>query len=249
MAATLVQQLYSQNHWAGIDGVQTIWNFTFAGGYIFKSHVKAYYLDAAGARVPVTVTEDMLIGPYQLQVIPAIPATATRFVIYRDTPKDLPLVDFVGGSVVSEANLDRAAEQSIFCVAELLDGVFADDVYDLRSRLAALEAQSEDWGYKALKRNAYTGSSTVQAADNGKCHYKTDGTAVSVPNTLPLEFLCTIANYSSSSMTVSFSSGTARLQGAADSTDHATWTLSAWNTLNIWKAADGGWLISGKAAP
>lgn len=246
MAATLIQQLYSQNHWADIDGVQTIWNFTFTGGYIFKSHVKAYYLNADGVKVDLLVTEGMFLGQYQLQVTPPIPASALRFVIYRDTPKDLPLVDFEGGSTVSEANLDRAAEQSIFVVAELLDGVFASDIANIGQRVLSLEASSDQWGFKALKRNAYTGASTVLAADNGKAHYKTDSTGVTVPNSLPLEFLCTLANYSGSPMTITFTGGTARLQGDAG-TAYATWTLASWNTLNIWKAADGGWLISGKA--
>ena len=87
--ATLTEQLYSQNHWVGMDGVQTVWNFTFSGGYIFPSHVKAYYLDEAGARVDLTITEDMLTGEFQLTVAdPPVPASATRFVIYRNTPKD-----------------------------------------------------------------------------------------------------------------------------------------------------------------
>lgn len=245
MAATLIQQLYSQNHWADIDGVQTIWNFTFAGGYIFPDHVKAYYLDADGERVPVIVTEDMLIGEFQLQVTPAIPATATRFVIYRDTPKDLPLVDFADGAVVSEANLDRAAEQAIFCVAELLDGVFASDAYDLGQRLLVLEALADEWGYKALKQVAYTGASVLALADNGKSHYKTDATSVTVPNTLPVTFLSTIVNDSTSTMTVNFTDGVGIVQGSGDAAGDTSFTLAARSLLSLTKVASGRWFISG----
>lgn len=237
MAASLVQQLYSQNHWSGIDGVQTVWNFTFSGGYIFKSHVKAYYVNSAGNRVNVDVTEGMFTGEFQLSVTPAIPASASRFVIYRDTPKDLPLVDFADGAVQTEANLDRIARQAVFIAAEAIDAVTA----------LGFTLDTTEFGYKAIKRNQYVGASAVDAADNGKSHYKTDGTAVTVPNTLPVEFLSTIVNFSATSMTVTFTGGSARQQGAADITAKTTWTLSPWNTLSIWKAADGAWLISGKA--
>lgn len=235
MAATLVQQLYSQNHWAGMDGVQTIWNFTFAGGYIFKEHVKAYYLDANGTPVIVPVTPTMFTGPYQLRVIPAVPASATRFVIYRDTPKDLPLVDFEGGSVMSEVNLDRAAKQAIFVAAEAIDSAWGANI------------GLDEFGFKALKRVTYIGASTMTEADNGKSHYKTDATSVTVPNTLPVEFLSTIVNNSTSPMSVTFSDAVAVLQGAGDPTGKASWTLSAKSLLSITKVADGLWFIAGAA--
>lgn len=254
--ATLAEQLYSQTHYAGIDGVQTVWNFSFSGGYILPAHVKAYYLDDMGARVEVTVTEDMLIGEFQLQVIPPVPASATRFVIYRSTPKDVPLVDFTDGALVGEANLDRIARQAVFVAAEVLDGASVSGVAldSVLQRLTALEAlapgDSGQLGFKALKRNAYTGSSTVLSVDNGKSHFKTDATSVTVPDSLPVEFLCTIANLNDSPMNVEFT-GTAfaRLQGSDDTSSLAFWEVSPWNTLTIWRAATNQWLISGKAAP
>jgi hypothetical protein len=247
--ATLTEQLYSQNHWVGIDGVQTTWNFTFSGGYIFPEHVKAYYLDAAGARVEVTVTEDMLIGEFQLEVDPPVPATATRFVIYRNTPKDLPLVDFEGGSQVTEANLDRAAKQAIFVAAEVLDGASVSGLTldDVLERLAALESDVTDiseLGYKALKRVTYTGSGNVVEADNGKSHYKTDGTAVNVPTGLAVEFLTTIANNSASVMSLTFTGSTAYLQdGSGDS--GTSFTIPARSTATIWQPATNIWFVSG----
>lgn len=254
--ATLAEQLYSQTHYAGIDGVQTVWDFSFSGGYILPEHVKAYYLDAEGARVEVTVTEDMLIGEFQLQVIPAIPASATRFVIYRSTPKDVPLVDFTDGALVGEANLDRIARQAVFVAAEVLDGASVSSIGldSILERLAALEATAPgdggQLGFKSLKRNVYSGSSTVLSTDNGKAHFKTDGTSVTVPDTLPVEFLCTVANLSDNTMYLEFTGDAfARLQGSDDTSSLAYWALSPWNTLTIWRASPDQWLISGKAVP
>jgi Phage T7 tail fibre protein len=232
--ATLVQQLYSQNHWDSIDGVQTIWNFTFSGGYIFPDHVKAYYTNSLDVRVDVIVTPEMLVGEFQLQVIPAIPASAKRFVIYRDTPKDLPLVDFENGAIVIERNLDRVAKQAVFVAAEVLDGA---DVGV--PGLAGL-------GFKSMYHNPYTGASTITVLDNGKAHMKTDATAVTVPNTLPLEFLTTIINHSLTSMVVTFTAAVGILQGG-NSTGKASWTLAARQTLSITKIASGFFYISGNA--
>lgn len=236
MSATIVQQLYSQNHWANIDGVQTIWNFTFSGGYIFKEHVKAYYTDELDSRYPVTITEDMFIGEYQLQIIPAIPASATRFVIYRDTPKDLPLVDFEGGAVQSEANLDRGTKQAVFVVAELLDEFMASGI--------ALD----QFGFKALQHVPHTGASVLATHDNGRAHFKTDATGVTVPNTLPDEFLSTIINHhAASSMTVTFTDSVGVMQGGSPS-GKASWVLAPRQTLSVTKVASGFFYISGNAS-
>jgi tail fiber protein len=290
-----VQQLLSQSHWDTIDGVQTIWNFTFSGGYIYPEHVKAYYLDAAGERVNIAVTEDMLIGEFQLQIdTPPVPASATRFVIYRDTPKDLPLIDFEGGAIVSEANLDRSTKQAVFCAAEVLDGatvtgygldlllgadealqagldevqddvnnldsqvegVTADlaaltivvnghtvSIADLQDQIDVLAPDVSDFGYKALKRNAYTGASEVLAADEGKAHAKTDGTAVNVPTGLADEFLCTVINNSSSSMALTFED-TAYLQdGSGDAA--ASYNIMPRGTATLAKVSSTEWYVSG----
>lgn len=256
--ATLAEQLYSQNHWVDLDGVQTVWNFTFAGSesvkYILPSHVKAYYLDEDGERVDVTITEDMFLDEFQLEITPAIPASATRFVIYRDTPKDAPLVDFEGGSQVTEANLDRNALHAVFVAAEVLDGASVSGVTldDVLERLAALEAEVEDLdtselGFKSLKRNSYTGSSNVLSADNGKAHYKTDGTGVTVPTGLPVEQLTTIVNNSDDEMELAFTGSTAYLQdGEATSGD--AWTIAPRGTATIWHADTNVWFLSGTVA-
>lgn len=114
---------------------------------------------------------------------------------------------------------------------------------------ASLESGLSEFGFKAMKQNPYAGASTVVSADNGKSHLKTDGSAVTVPNTLDVTHLCTIINYSASPMSVTFAGAVARLQGSDDYAGYSAWTLAPYNTLNIMKVVSGGWLISGKATP
>lgn len=101
------------------NGVQTVWDFNFAGGYILPEHVKAYY-ELGSVRTQVTVTPASLIGPNQLYISPAVPAGAV-LTIYRDTPKSAPLVDFVDRGTVSEVALDTVAKQAVFVAAESSD--------------------------------------------------------------------------------------------------------------------------------
>jgi hypothetical protein len=101
------------------DGTQTVWDFNFASGYLLPEHVKAYY-ELASIRTNVTVTPSMLIGPNQLRITPAVPAGAV-LTIYRDTPKNAPLVDFVDRGTVSEVALDTIAKQAVFVAAESAD--------------------------------------------------------------------------------------------------------------------------------
>lgn len=122
MAATPLYTFATQNWWTS-DGSDTVWNFSFAGGYIDKAHVKAWYrADDNEAIVPIPITEDMFLGPNQLQILPAVPAGYT-VAIYRDTPKILPLVDFTDGSGFSEIALDTNAKQAVFIAAETQDQV------------------------------------------------------------------------------------------------------------------------------
>lgn len=106
------------------DGTTTIWDFNFSGRYILQDHVKAYWDTPLGVRTPVTVTPAMLIGEWQLQITPAIPA-GNVLTIYRATPKDQPMVDFVERGQISEVALDTLARQAIFVAAEASDDTVA----------------------------------------------------------------------------------------------------------------------------
>jgi len=124
------------------DGVQTVWNFTFNGGYISKDHVKAVYTTALGVKSVVPVTEAMFIGPYQLNIVPALAATGF-LTIYRETPRAFPLVDFKDGARISEENLDIVARQSVFIAAELVDQVLVEAA-PIPGSAASLEAALSD---------------------------------------------------------------------------------------------------------
>lgn len=102
------------------DGLSTIWDFAFSGGYLDKSHVKAFTLSDQGVRTDLVVATSQLVGPFQLQIAPAL-ASGQELFIYRDTPKDLPLVNFTDESGFSEIALDTNAKQAVFLAAEAFD--------------------------------------------------------------------------------------------------------------------------------
>ncbi|KVM61729.1 hypothetical protein WJ58_04000 [Burkholderia ubonensis] len=103
------------------DSVTKTFTFNFAGGYISKDHVKAYVYDTvAGTTAPQIITPNMWSGPNQITFPAAFPNTQ-YLVIYRDTPKDTPLVSFANGAILNEPNLDEMAEQSVFAAAETQD--------------------------------------------------------------------------------------------------------------------------------
>lgn len=110
---------YSINRFPG-NGSTTLWNLNFSGGYLRQEHVKAYRVnDLTGDIVsPLTITWPG--GANQISVSPAVPIGWT-LVVYRDTPKASPEVDFVDGSIINEKNLDTLAKQSVFVSAEIAD--------------------------------------------------------------------------------------------------------------------------------
>lgn len=240
MAATSIRQLYSRQVWLS-DGTDSLWNFSFTGGYIDKTHVKAKMTNpATGASelVPINYSTDF-VGPYQLRIVPNIPA-GYQFTIYRDTPKDLPIVNFQDGGRISEVSLDTNANQAVFIASETVDSVL-DELY-------GVTLIDNEFGYKSMRHEAYTGASTIGVIDNGRAHRKTDGTSVTVPNTLKLEFLTTVINHSALDMPLLFTGGGAILQGSSDATVYSSWTISPYSLVSMTKVADGVWYISGKVS-
>lgn len=103
------------------DGVTTMYSINFAGGYIDKGNIKAYTFDpVTGNTTPVTITAGMWTGANQITLTSPV-AIGQFIVIYRDTPKGQPLVNFVNGAIMNEPNLDLMAEQSVFIAAEMAD--------------------------------------------------------------------------------------------------------------------------------
>lgn len=124
--ATPTSQLLSRTLY-DTDGITTVWDFSFSGGYLDPAHVRAYIESPLGTRTDIVVTEGMLIGAFQLRITPAL-AAGNELVIYRDTPKNLPLVDFTDEAGFSEVALDTNAKQAVFIAAEAIDTVNATDV-------------------------------------------------------------------------------------------------------------------------
>lgn len=112
--------LYATNRFPG-DGMTTQYEISFVGGYLDRSHVKAYIEGADLVQTPVTLSSGNFLGPYTIGGIPTVPVGST-LVIYRDTPK-APIVDFVNGSRFTESNLDTATRQGSFIAAEGADAV------------------------------------------------------------------------------------------------------------------------------
>jgi hypothetical protein len=142
------------------DGTTTVWDFNFSGGYLLPSHVKAYYENALGFRTQVVVTEAMLIGQYQLRITPAL-AAGSLLVIYRSTPKDGPMVDFVERGNINELALDTMSRQAVFVAAEAADEVNTIDWNKILQ--AATEAEASK---VAAAASAASAAATVAGAVN-----------------------------------------------------------------------------------
>ena len=103
----------------------TVVDFNFAGGYINRTHIKAYILDTTTfARTAVPVLAEHFVTDWRLQLPVSVPVGSVLRV-YRDTPKDAPLVDFTNGARINEGNLDLVAQQATFVAAEAADQLAA----------------------------------------------------------------------------------------------------------------------------
>lgn len=147
------------------DGVTTNWDFAFSGGYLDKSHVNAYTEASTGERTEIIVTEAMLVGPYQVRIAPAL-AAGLILTVYRDTPKDLPLVDFTDESGFSEIALDTNAKQAVFIAAETTDTVSTSSSYDAEQAAsqAAIAAAAAQVSANAAVASALTAANEADAS-------------------------------------------------------------------------------------
>jgi hypothetical protein len=137
-----------------------VWDFSFSGGYIDPSHVRAYTEEASGARTDQVLT---LTGPYQATITPAL-ATGLTLVIYRDTPKDYPLVDFTDESGFSEIALDTNAKQAVFIAAETVDVVNTTAI-DMAVNAADRADASADAALASELAAAASAASAASSAD------------------------------------------------------------------------------------
>lgn len=181
------------------DGTNTQFEFSFSGGYMDKTHVKAYIEDAETlARVDLEILPSMFVGDFTIDIGVPIPV-GKNIVIYRDTPKGGPLVDFTTGSRLTEANLDKVAQQAVFIGAETADASNADIVKQLTTSItitldaannAITEAQAAKGASEAAaiasaasaaeaELTATTAIAELTAIGNDKIStINTDGTAI-----------------------------------------------------------------------
>lgn len=110
---------YATNRWQG-DNVTRQYDFQFAGGYLDKSHVLAYYQDRTTQDITIINMADVAwVGQFTLR-FPGATSSTADLVVYRQTPRT-PLVSFTNGDRISEATLDRSYLQALFVAVESLD--------------------------------------------------------------------------------------------------------------------------------
>jgi hypothetical protein len=112
------------------NGSTTQYSITFP--YIDVTHVKAY--------LNGTLTSAYTISSSTLTFTTA-PANGVVIRIERQTPSDNRLVDFTDGSVLTESDLDRSADQNFYIAQEITDdsssklGLDTDDKYDANNKV------------------------------------------------------------------------------------------------------------------
>lgn len=180
--STLTQQLYSQSHWLA-DGSQTVWNFSFSGGYISREHVKAYTRGPLedDPRVDLVLTPESFIGDFQIIIEPAVTVDHT-LIIYRDTPKDLPLVDFADGANINEVSLDTVARQAVFVAAESADFLGVTTTADLAELAATAIANAGAAAASAANSLASANTAGTQAGNAAVSANASAASAVAASN-------------------------------------------------------------------
>ena len=112
------------------DGSTTGYSIPFS--FIDSTHIKAY--------IDNVETTAFTISTSTLTFTSA-PANGTTIKIERNTPIDARLVDFTDGSVLTEADLDKSADQNFFIAQETADDqennlrLEADDKYNANSKV------------------------------------------------------------------------------------------------------------------
>jgi hypothetical protein len=223
------------------DGATQNWSFNFSGGYINKTDVKAYtYEPTQAVFTAIDLTDPAKwLGPSQIKLAPAV-ASGTYLVIYRDTDKTQPLVNFATNSVLNEVNLDMMAEQAVFATAEMADRFNAVNASasDATTRsvqafntanTALADAQAAQGAAAAAISTANAANSTAGAANT------TAGAAVTTANTAKstadgLAASIATANTNASNAVSTANGINAKAQSALDTAGAASSTASAAST-------------------
>jgi len=169
---------YSVNEFPG-DGTTINWNIQFAGrspGYISIDHVRASIIDEDGVETPITLSQSNFVQPTLLRIEPPVPAGSVLRV-WRDTPKDEPLLDYNDGALMTERNLDTSFAQAVYAAAEMVDRA-ADSLEDVEEfSLAVLDRLAD------VENTANTARDTADAAqDTANAAFASAASAVSTAN-------------------------------------------------------------------
>lgn len=111
--------MYSINEYIS-NGVTSVYSFSFQGaypGYLDRDHIQVYYDDVlvdTGDWSFVTDTS-ILLDP--------VPVNGVNIKIKRESSIETRLVDYVGGTILSERNLDLSNTQLLYLIQELADRV------------------------------------------------------------------------------------------------------------------------------
>ena len=112
------------------DGSTTSYSITFP--FIDSTHIKAFVNGVESTAF--TISSSTL-------TFTSAPANSAVIRIERQTPTNARLVDFTDGSVLTESDLDRSADQNFFIAQEITDdsasklGLDTDDKYNANSKV------------------------------------------------------------------------------------------------------------------
>lgn len=108
--------------WCSPTQGTVLWPFTFLDDYIDRTCVRVRYKDASGNWFPVKITAKLNFhDDNTLTIDPPIPP-CVMVDIYRDTPKDYPMVVYGrGGMILAAESRKVAIRQALHVVVELKD--------------------------------------------------------------------------------------------------------------------------------
>lgn len=239
----------SMNKFTG-DGATIVYDINFAGGYLYKADIRAYKVSPTSAKADVEI-----VAVDDNRVTLAAPVEAGwTLVIYRDTPKNAPLVDFSDNSIVNERNLDTNFQQAVFAVAEMLDRfddtvTFTLDAYAAAERAEASEAAAlaSEQAAAASASVASSASATATTASSQASASATSAATAAGQATSSAANAAASANTAGQASEVAVDAAAAASVSAAIATSAASAADSA--ALIVQNVGGVSWLPAGLAAP
>ncbi|AWH15403.1 putative tail fiber protein [Aeromonas phage 25AhydR2PP] len=150
----------TMQYFAGTGG--DTFEINFSGGYLDKSHVKAL-ADDEGPELTLTFITKSRIKLSR----PIMPGS--NVLIFRDTPKVVPLAMFSDGAIINSINLDRNAKQAVFVAAEMLDrfDTFGSSLETSVSQVSEALSVANEALNKAIEAERYS-KSVLGVAESAK---------------------------------------------------------------------------------